>query len=206
MFTAKVRKMKRNILMAILILLFLQGCGYTFVPADRWRNTQANLAQCKKELTECKDVIEDEHFLCVWGDILVNYKTYKEVIKLFKEENPDFILVTNYVDDPYKGGAIYCDGNYCIDYIEKPTKGKAGSNLNNCGIFIFSREIFDVLELIEPSKRGEIEIPDAICHGINERNWMVRVYKIPQDQFRGDFGDVDEYERLKEDSEWLKTL
>ena len=154
----------------------------------------------------CKNVIQDEHFLCVWGDILVNYKTYQEVIKLYKEENPDFVLVTNYVDDPYKGGAIYLDGNYCIDYVEKPPKGKARSNLNNCGIFIFSREIFDVLELIEPSKRGEIEIPGAICYGINERNWMVRVYKIPEDQFRGDFGDVDEYERLKEDSEWLKTL
>jgi len=153
-----------------------------------------------------KDAIEEEHFLCVWGDILVNYKTYQDVVKLYEEENLDFILVTNYVDDPYKGGAIYCNGNYCIDYVEKPPIGKAGSNLNNCGIFVFSREIFDVLELIEPSKRGEIEIPDAICHGINKRNWKVRVYKISEDQFRGDFGDVDEYERLKDDPGWIKKL
>ena len=55
----KVRKMKRNILLLILILLFLQGCGYTFVPADRWRNTQANLAQCKKDLTECQGLFEE---------------------------------------------------------------------------------------------------------------------------------------------------
>ena len=127
-------------------------------------------------------------------------------MELYQKEKLDFLLVANYMDDPYKGGAIYCDGNYCVDYVEKPSKGKAGSNYNNCGLFIFSKEIFDVLRLIKPSERGEIEIPDAICHGINERNWKVRVYKMSKEQFRGDFGDVDEYERLKEDSEWLKKL
>ena len=154
----------------------------------------------------CESSIKNEHFLCAWGDILVEYATYKEVMRIYKEEKLDFLLVTNYMDDPYKGGAIYCEGKYCIDYVEKPPKGKVGSNLNNCGIFIFSKEIFKVLNLIEPSERGEIEIPDAICHGINERNWKVRVYKIGKDQFRGDFGDVDEYERLQDDSEWLKKL
>ena len=157
-------------------------------------------------LLTCKNSIKDDHFLCAWGDILVEYATYKEVMEIYKKEKLDFLLVANYMDDPYKGGAIYCDGNYCVDYVEKPPKGKAGSNLNNCGLLIFSSEIFEVLQLIEPSERGEIEIPDAICYGINERNWKVRVYKMSKDQFRGDFGDVDEYERLKEDSKWLKNL
>ena len=100
----------------------------------------------------CKDAIQEDHFLCAWGDILVNYKTYQDVVKLHEKENLDFILVTNYVDDPYKGGAIYCEDDYCIDYVEKPPKGKPGSNLNNCGIFVFSRDFFEVLELIEPFK------------------------------------------------------
>lgn len=157
-------------------------------------------------LLTCESSITDEHFLCAWGDILVEYATYKDIMYIYKKEKLDFLLVTNYMDDPYKGGAIYCEGNYCIDYVEKPPKGKVESNLNNCGIFIFSKEIFEVLNLIKPSERGEIEIPDAICHGINERNWKVRVYKISTDGFRGDFGDVEEYERLKGDSEWLKML
>ena len=167
---------------------------------------QAELNGTGDALLTCKDAIKEDHFLCMWGDILVNYEIYKEVLRLHEEEKHDFVLVTNYMDDPYKGGAIYCEGNYCIDYVEKPPEGKAGSNLNNCGIFVFSKEIFDVLRLIKPSIRGEIEIPDAICYGINERNWKVRVYKIDRNQFRGDFGDVDEYERLKEESEWLNSL
>lgn len=44
-----------KIVVTVLILLFLQGCGYTFVPADRWRNTQANLAKCHEALQNCND-------------------------------------------------------------------------------------------------------------------------------------------------------
>ena len=71
---------------------------------------------------------------------------------------------------------------------------------------MFDKKVFDAISDLKPSKRGELELPDAISNGIRERNWKVRVYKIPEDQFRGDFGDVNEYERLKNDSEWLKTL
>ncbi len=154
----------------------------------------------------CGDSITNQHFFLTWGDTLVAYDVYREVYEVFKKERPDFILVTNYVDDPYKGAAIYCEGNYCIDIVEKPRKGKSTTNLNNAGIFILSREIFEILKMQTPSKRGEIEVPDAIRYGVKEKNWKFRVVKIEKDQFYGDFGDVKKYEKLVKNTNWLNLL
>ena len=154
----------------------------------------------------CENFVKNAHFFLAWGDILVSYEVYRTVYEIYRKEKEDFILVTNYVDDPYKGGAIFCENNYCLDVVEKPSKGKSKSNLNNCGIFIFSKEIFEVLKQVKPSERGEIELPDAICIGIKERNWKVRVFEMNKNEFRADFGDVEGYERYKKDASWLKKL
>ena len=154
----------------------------------------------------CENYVKNDHFFLSWGDILVSYSVYRAVCEIYREEKENFVLVTNYVDDPYKGGAIYCEENYCLDVVEKPSKGKSKSNLNNCGIFIFSKDIFEVLKQVKLSERGEIELTDAIRIGIKEKNWKVRAFKMNKDEFRADFGDVEGYERFKKDASWLKKL
>lgn len=154
----------------------------------------------------CENSIPNQHFFLTWGDTLVSYKVYRDVYNAYKNEDQNFILVTSYTDDPYKGAAIYCEGKYCSDIIEKPPKGTSSSNLDNTGVFIFSKEIFDVLKTLKPSDRGELEIPEAIRIGIKERNWKVRVINMEKEQFSGNFGDLEEYEQLKDDSTWLNLL
>ena len=154
----------------------------------------------------CEDSIKDDHFFLTWGDILISYNTYKEVIEVFKKENQEYILVANYTDDPFKGAAVYSENNYCIGIVEKPPEGKSNSNLNNCGVFVFSTEIFKVLQRLKPSERGEIELTEGINYGIKERKWKVRIVKMEKDQFRGDFGDIKVYERLNKDINWIKEL
>lgn len=151
----------------------------------------------------CEDLIDEEHFFLTWGDVLVPYKVYKDTYNLFLREKQDFILVTNYSTDPYLGAAIYTDGLYCLKIIEKPPKGKSESKLNNCGIFILSTEIFEILKKLKPSDRGEIELPQALSIGINKRNWKVRILKMDKTQFRADLGNKKIYEKLKIDSSWL---
>jgi len=154
----------------------------------------------------CEDSIKDDHFFLAWGDVLVSYKIYKEVIEVFKKENQDYILVANYTDDPFKGAAVYSENNYCIGIEEKPPEGKSNSNLNNCGVFVFSTEIFKVLQRLKPSERGEIELTEGINYGIKERKWKVRIVKMEKDQFRGDFGDIKVYEQLNKDLKWVEEL
>jgi NDP-sugar pyrophosphorylase family protein len=167
---------------------------------------QNNLNGTGGALLLCENSIPDQHFFLTWGDTLVAYDVYREVYKVFKTEHPDFILVTNYVDDPYKGAAVYCKENYCIDIVEKPEKGISTTNLNNAGIFILSKDIFEILREQTPSKRGEIEVPDAIRYGIKKKHWKFRVVEIEQDQFYGDFGDIKKYEKLVKNTDWLNML
>ena len=154
----------------------------------------------------CEDMIKNGDFFLTWGDVLVSYDVYKKVVEIFRNENPNYMLVTNYTDDPYRGGAVNCEGKYCIEVKEKPVKGKSGSKLNNCGIFVFAKEVFDVLKKLKPSVRGEIELTEAINYGITNQNWKVRVIKMTKDQFRGDFGDIKVYEQLNKDTAWLRKL
>ncbi len=154
----------------------------------------------------CDDLIKESHFFLTWGDILVSYHVYNEVVTTFKKEKPNYIMVTNYTDDPYKGAIVNCEGKYCIEVTEKPPKGKFRSKLNNCGIFILSEAIFTVLKNLKPSIRGEIELTEAINFGISKQQWKVRVIKMAKNQFRGDFGDINEYEHLKKNTDWLKEL
>jgi len=154
----------------------------------------------------CEDSIEGSHFFLTWGDMLVPYKVYKEVYEIFKREHEDYIMVLNYMEDLRNGCAVYCEEDYCTLMVEKPPPGTEESNWNNCGVYIFSNEIFKELKLLKPSRRGEIELPDAIVNGVTKNNWNVRVLKMDKSQFRGDFGDLETYERLKKDSSWLKEL
>ena len=104
------------------------------------------------------------------------------------------------------GAAIYCDDGILTNIIEKPPRGSSKTNFNNCGVFIFSKEIFDVLKTLTPSKRGEIEVPNALLKGIKERNWKIRVLKMERNQFKGEIGAKEKYEQLKDDSSWLQLL
>ena len=154
----------------------------------------------------CEDLIKDKHFFLTWGDILVPYRIYQEVLNIHKEETKDYILVANFTDDPFKGGAIRCKNNHLIEIVEKPLQGKSKSNLNNCGIFIFAKDVFEILKVLQPTERGEIELTEAIQYGVKEKKWKLRVIKMAKNQFRGDFGDKEVYEKLKTDLSWLKKL
>jgi NDP-sugar pyrophosphorylase family protein len=153
----------------------------------------------------CEPLIKS-HFVLTWGDTLLDYRIYAEIVTLFKRESYDFILTTNYTEDPHLGAAVYTEGDYCIKIIEKPPKGKSKSNLNNTGLFILPKQIFEIIEIIEPSKRGEIELPEAISKGIKDKNWKVRILRMDDTQFRGDIGKKFEYEQLLNDKTWLEFL
>lgn len=154
----------------------------------------------------CESLVRNDHLYLTWGDIIVPHEIYKKVHTLHKDEKQDFILVTNYAEDTSHGAAVLCDEKYCLDIIEKPPFGTINSNLNNCGIFILSTEIFKVLKKLKPSSRGEIELPQALSFGLDNLNWKIRILKMRKDQFRGDMGNIKVYEKLKKDDSWIRAL
>lgn len=110
-----------------------------------------------------REFVGADDFLLSWGDILVGPETYANLARIWAEERPPAILSLNWVDDPWEGAAVYVHEGRVERIEEKPPRGTAATHYNNAGVFVFSPLVFDYLEKLPLSPRGEIEMPDAIA-------------------------------------------
>ncbi|BDI31756.1 hypothetical protein CCAX7_38070 [Capsulimonas corticalis] len=112
--------------------------------------------------------LSDAPFFMTYGDIMLDPVNYGVGVAEYAHANADgkfckALIGLNWVDDPYRGAAVYLDETYQIEKIEeKPAKGTATTHWNNAGLFVFDPLIFEYTAKIQPSARGEYELPDAI--------------------------------------------
>lgn len=104
----------------------------------------------------------DKPFLLTFGDCLCQAAEYVR-IKTILEGHPEAaaVLAAKDIDDPWQGAAIYEEGGRVTRIIEKPPKGTSATRLGSAGFYGFRRVIFDYLERLTPSVRGEYEITSA---------------------------------------------
>ena len=76
-----------------------------------------------------------------------------------------------------------------LDLVEKPQPAEAPSNLAVMGRYVFTPEIFDKLELVQPGVGGEIQLTDAIAMLLADQ----AVYGVTFDGGRLDTGTVPAY-------------
>jgi dTDP-glucose pyrophosphorylase len=73
------------------------------------------------------------------------------------------LVGVNWVEDPYRGAAVYLDTAGRVMRIEeKPPRGTAATHWNNAGLFVFDPVILGYAARLQSSPRGERELPDAI--------------------------------------------
>jgi UTP--glucose-1-phosphate uridylyltransferase len=77
------------------------------------------------------------------------------------------------------------------DIVEKPDPATAPSTLAVMGRYVFTPEIFDALEMVQPGKAGEIQLTDAISILLREQT----VYGYTFEQGRYDIGKKLDYLR-----------
>ncbi len=118
-----------------------------------------------------KDVVGDEPFAVILADdVIENSKSgTKQLLDVFEryhcsvigleEVNPD--EVSNY---GIVSGVEIEKGVYKLDnFVEKPKKEEAPSNLAIIGRYIFTHSIFRELERTQAGAKGEIQLTDAIA-------------------------------------------
>jgi len=93
-------------------------------------------------------------FIVLMGDNIYSQEDIKNIIK------HKYSILVNKVRNPEFFGVIKEKNGILTDIIEKPKEFV--SDLASCALYSFDNGIFDELEKVKKSKRGEYEITDAI--------------------------------------------
>ena len=104
-------------------------------------------------------------FLMTYGDIMLDPINYRRFVDAWGSGGAASALVgLNWVADPCAGAAVYLrdDGATIARMEEKPALGTATTHWNNAGLFVFDPIVFHYTARLQPSRRGEYELPDAI--------------------------------------------
>ncbi len=118
----------------------------------------------------CKDFIGDDRFIVYLGDNVLR-KDLTDYTKKFETSDSDAMILLCEVDDPQRFGIAELDKDNpgkIKKIMEKPKDPP--SNLAVIGIYFLAPKIFDIIDNLKPSWRGELEITEALDMLMNQGN------------------------------------
>ncbi|WP_242987514.1 glucose-1-phosphate thymidylyltransferase [Anaerobacterium chartisolvens] len=131
------------------------------------------------------DFIGDSDFIMLLGDNLFDMGL-GSFIDGFYASGSNASVLLHRMDNPAGFGVAVVENNHIVRLVEKPPEPI--SNLIITGIYAFDKTIFDAIAKTAPSKRGELEITDAmqvmldmggsICYEIT-KGWWKDTGKLP---------------------------
>jgi NDP-sugar pyrophosphorylase family protein len=129
--------------------------------------------------------------LLTYGDIWCEPDDYRRVMQPIEiEPDTEATLAVKYVDDPFQGAAVYVTDGYIREIIEKPVKGTSTTNWNSAGIYCFRPRVFEEIDRVPLSARGEYELTSAIEQMID------RARKLRAVEIKGTWRDIGRPEDL----------
>jgi glucose-1-phosphate thymidylyltransferase len=162
----------------------------TYIPQD----APSGLAHAVKI---AQPFLKEDRFVMFLGDNLIR-DGITQLVHDFGESEANSQILLAHVPNPQEFGVAELDGDRVLRLVEKPKEPK--SDLALVGVYMFDESIFEAVNAIKPSARGELEITDAIQYLV-EHKFDVR-YQIVSGWWKdtGKLEDMLEANRLVLDS------
>jgi len=112
-----------------------------------------------------KRFLGDENFVMFLGDNLIK-DGITSLVEDFKNNSPNAQILLAKVKDPHMFGVAELNDGKVIKLVEKPAH--PASDLALVGVYMFDRRIWEAIDNIKPSARGELEITDALQYLIDK--------------------------------------
>lgn len=168
---------------------------------------QADLNGTGGALLAARTWVGNSPMLVTYGDILLSWSVYHDVVAQHYLNPMEWIVVGNFTNDPSSGAAIYPNPqnpHRIIQMIEKPPRTAPPTDLNNAGLYVFPPAIFHHLVNAPLSPRGELELTTPIISRIEKG---ISPYLISvRDAFWCDVGSPAIYAELQSSSTWISRI
>jgi glucose-1-phosphate thymidylyltransferase len=124
----------------------------------------------------------DDKVVVMLGDNLIQ-DSLREAVQAFEAQPEGAKILLKEVPNPTEYGVAELHGDRIARIEEKPKEPR--SNLAVIGIYFYDAQVFEIIETLEPSLRGELEITDV-------NNAYLQRGQLTHDLVRGWWGDAGE--------------
>lgn len=143
------------------------GLAITYIP-------QAEPLGLAHAVQISEDFLGDEPFVMYLGDNLIK-DGIVPFVREFEKESPEAEILLARVPHPERFGVAELADGKVVRLVEKPAEPK--SDLALVGVYLFTACVFEAVNAIKPSGRGELEITDAIQYLVDQ-GYTVRPHVI----------------------------
>ncbi|MHC4713599.1 MAG: sugar phosphate nucleotidyltransferase [Planctomycetota bacterium] len=105
-----------------------------------------------------REYAEGEKIIVMLGDNIIE-KNIRAAADAFRGQERGAKIFLKEVENPREYGVAVCEGNKVVHIEEKPENPK--SNLAVIGVYMYDAKVFEIIETLRPSGRGELEITDV---------------------------------------------
>lgn len=129
--------------------------------------------------------------ICViLGDNLIE-RNIKKAVEDFTAQGSGAKIMLKEVNDPERFGVASLDGESVTKIVEKPSEPE--TNLAVIGIYLYDHRVFDIIQTLKPSDRGELEITDV-------NNWYIEDGSMTYEVLSGWWTDAGTFQSLHRSS------
>ncbi len=122
----------------------------------------------------------------VLGDNLIE-RNISQPVADFQAQSKGAKILLKQVDDPERFGVAEVEDGKVLRIIEKPSDPV--SSMAVIGIYMYDGRVWEIIDTLEPSDRGELEITDV-------NNWYIEDGSLTCDVIQGWWTDAGTFESL----------